>query len=457
MRRTICLIGVCVAAALTAPAAHAGAWMQVSCVNPDGTPSTNQGWTASAYGPAGNGAASAACGPGVPLSAQMPNGLAAAGGEGELLTYAPPAGSTLIGGQLQAVVGADGHGVARRGVAAPAGFVGLYEPAFVDTAGTNDLFYGCSFADAPTPCRAATLDNASAVTDTLNTTFHLPPERGGDLYLTARCDGGLTARCDVDGSDGFVADVEVGSADLLLSNSSSPAGAQFSGSALKKDARGGAALVFDATDPGGPGVYTVSTAIDGVTVFSGTPDTAAGACVAHGADAATGALMFDYAQPCPQSVMVRAPVPTTKLPDGQHTLTASVTDAAGNSATVFDQRIATFNPQITPAPTRGLATRFVLSWRWSGPTTVLRSIAARKLPRGARITLTCRGRGCPGSAHDSVLAPSAGRLLSRLAASQYQAGDRLLFVVSAPHRRSERIRVRIRAGKKPVAQLLKHR
>jgi hypothetical protein len=428
--------------------------MQVSCVNPDGTPSTNQGWSASAYGPTGHDAASAACGPGVPLSAILSNGFTAFGGEGELLTYAPPAGSTLIGGQLQAVVGADGRGSAHRdGTASATGFVGLYEPAFDDDFG-GDLFYECAFSDAPTPCQAGTGDNASSSVDTLSTTFHLPPSRGGDLYLTARCDGSVTARCTIDGGDGFIADAQVSAADLLLANSSTPAGTQFGGSALKRNASGRAALVFDATDPGGPGVYSVSDAIDGVTVFSGTPDTAGGSCVAHGSDAASGALLFDAAQPCPQSVTVEEPVATAPLPDGRHTLSASVTDAAGNSATVLVRHITTRNPQLTPVPPRGLSTQFSLSWRWSGATTRLRSIAARRLPRGAHLTLTCHGPACPKRAHASVPARHAKRLLKRLGDTRYQAGDRLLLVVSAPRRRPERIRLTIRTGKRPAARLL---
>jgi hypothetical protein len=445
------LVGL--AALAVVPATRAGDWMQVSCVNPDGTPSTNQGWSVRAYGPAGHEAGSAACGPGVPLSAQILNGFSATGGEGELLTYAPPAGSTLVGGQLQAAVGADGHGDARRrGSAPPTGLIGLYEPAFVDD--LADRFYECAFAAVPTPCSAATADNTGSTADTLSATFHLPPGRGGDLYLTARCDGATSSNCTVDGSDGFIADVEISSADLLLSNSSSPAGTQFSGSALSRHARGRATLVFDATDPGGPGVYTVSTAVDGVTVFSGTPDTAGGACVAHGADPATGALLFDAAQPCPQSVTVHTPVATANLPDGAHTLTASVTDAAGNSGTVFERRITTFNPQLTPAPRRGTRTRFVLSWRWSGATTTLRSIAARALPRGAHVTLSCAGRACPRRIHTSIPARHAKRLLARLAGARFQAGNRLLIVVDARHRRPERIGLRIRSGKRPVARLL---
>ncbi|HUH80609.1 MAG TPA: hypothetical protein VLZ06_04715, partial [Solirubrobacteraceae bacterium] len=65
-----------------------------------------------------------------------------------------------------------------------------------------------------------------------------------------------------------------------------------------------------------------------------------------------GALMFDASQPCRQTETVDLPIDTTPLHDGTHTLKVTVTDAAGNSAVVYDNTISTDNaPENTSAPT----------------------------------------------------------------------------------------------------------
>ena len=52
--------------------------------------------------------------------------------------------------------------------------------------------------------------------------------------------------------------------------------------------------------------------IDGKAVYSGTPNSNGGKCVAVGTSG--GALMFDYSQPCPASESVDLPINTTTLP-----------------------------------------------------------------------------------------------------------------------------------------------
>ena len=123
-----------------------------------------------------------------------------------------------------------------------------------------------------------------------------------------------------------------------------------SGTLLSPNARGTQELTFDATDPGGPGVYAVTAQIDGKTLYSGTPDTNGGACVPVGTS--SGALMFDYNQPCKTSESVDLPINTTTVADGKHTLKVTVEDAAQNSSVVYDSTITTDNaPVDTSAPT----------------------------------------------------------------------------------------------------------
>jgi hypothetical protein len=237
----------------------------------------------------------------------------------------------------------------------------------------------------------------------------------------------------------------------------SPQGTGFSGSALQKNARGTAHVVFTASDPGGPGVYSVTVNVGGRPVWSGTPNSNGGDCAPAGTDSATGALMFNASQPCLQTEVVDAPVPTRGLPDGRHELAVNVTDAAQNSSTVLDQTITTSNPQTTPVPKSGRAVRarFVISWNWNGAHTTLRSITVQKLPRDAHLSAHCLGRGCPRLKLRSASARHAGKLLHGLGGKRFRAGDKLHITVTAPRRQPERIELQMQNGHLPKARLLK--
>lgn len=202
--------------------------------------------------------------------------------------------------------------------------------------------------------------------------------------------------------------------------------------------------------------YAVTARVDGATVWSGTPNTNGGHCVPVGSDPGSGALMFDWQQPCLPTEVVDAPVPTGGLHDGRHELSVSVTDAAQNTSTVLDQTITTSNPTLTPVPRsrRAVHARFLISWRWRGLRTTVRAISVRRLPRGARIAVRCRGRGCPTLRPRAARAGSVPRLLGALQGRRFYAGDRLLITVTAPRRRPERIEILIRNDKLPSARLL---
>ncbi|MGZ4169570.1 MAG: hypothetical protein ACXVVK_19940 [Solirubrobacteraceae bacterium] len=73
---------------LAAPAAHAGEWMQVSCVNPSGTAAPNQGWTGTNNGnPEFGSNDDATCAPGSPMVANLSAAEPAPGVAKEFLTY----------------------------------------------------------------------------------------------------------------------------------------------------------------------------------------------------------------------------------------------------------------------------------------------------------------------------------------------------------------------------------
>jgi hypothetical protein len=429
--------------AVGAQPAHAGTWMQVSCVNPDGSAAPSEGWAQSASGPVDGGAtASAQCSPGAPMVAALSVLSAAPAGSTELLTYQPPAGSALVGGSVDVNMSADGTGSDANGAAVARSE--LFEPVV-----SSSPFFQCVAGFKL--CSASAPDYSGLV--------NLPADAQGDLIALVTCqanDG--TAPCDATPNNNVWAQVQVVWARLLLSSSVSPAGSGFGGSALQPGARGTAHLVFTAAESSGPGIYTYSVAIDGQTVSSGSPNANGGRCVPVGTDPGTGALMFDYQQPCLTSEVVDVPVPTAAVPDGSHELTVTLTDAAGNSSTVFDQNITTSNPQTTPRPGgRGaLHAQFTISWRWSAATTVLRSIGVRGLPRNARVRVRCVGKHCPRLGFAAKGPRKVKARLRRLGGRHLLAGQTLLITVTAPHHRAERIALDILDGRKPSARLLSH-
>jgi len=436
---------IAVTLAVAAQPALAGEWMQVSCVNPDGSAAPSDGWATSStsYGSAGSNAYTS-CAPGLPMQAWVSNSAPAPVGSAENLGYVPPSGSTLAGGAVDVNLYVDGSGGLAGGGAL------FYEPAVQYP---DDLFYRCVNGSSSSNCPGAA-DYSGVVA--------LPANRGGNFYLQANCFGTPGTYCTAGGSHGAFALVQIVWAHFLLTSFASPQGAGFSGSALQAQVSGTGHVLFTASDPGGPGVHTVSAAIDGQTVWSGTPNTNGGRCVPVGTDSATGALEFDWQQPCPATEAVDVPVPTASLPNGSHELTVTVTDAAHNSSTVLDQTITTSNsstapaPVVTPKPRPGLAVKaqFELSWRWQGMRTTLLRITAERLPRRGTMSVVCSGRGCPKLRPHSVRTARAAKLMDELDGKRFTAGDRLQITVTARGLRPERIRETIRDGQLPSARLL---
>jgi hypothetical protein len=419
------------------PSARAGVWAQVACVNPNGSAATSAGWSAFTSGIGEGAAASAACAPGTPMSAALGDTLPAPVFSTAGLQYTPPLGSTLVGGTLSAVLSADGGGTAAAGDAE------IDEPAQTS-------------ADARLRCTAGSRACGASATD-YSGTFTVPRNLGGNLYVTAGCVGTAGFSCDTGGRNGAWALVQVSSAVLLLQNIAIPAARSFRGTLLHRTVHGRARLRLAAVDPAGPGVYRIAATIDGRTVHDATPSRNGGACVPVGSDSVTGALEFDAAQPCPESLTTSFRVATAKLPDGTHRLAVTVTDAAGNATTVLRRTIVTDNPQLTPRPAHGLRARFAISWRWARTVTELRTITAAAVPRAATVAVSCTGRRCPRLPARAVPGSHLRTLLHRLRGTRLHPGDALLITVRARHRRPERIRLTIRRGARPRVRLLASR
>jgi hypothetical protein len=431
------LAALVMAALIVAAPARAGQWIQVSCVNPDGTVAPSEGWSGSGSqaGPGSNN--STGCSPGSPMAAALSGASTDPVGADEVLQYQPPAGSTLSGGTIQVGLSADGDGPSASAVAA------VYEPRFAYDG--SDVFFQC--ANGQSPC------SGGAAPDDFSGQLTLPVSRGGDLFLGASCGGAGGGTC-TSAPTGVYSQVQVFSADLLLSNGAAPTGTDMSGSALQGPIQGTGHLVFTAADAGGPGVYLVTATLDGHVVYSATPNTNSGECTSVGASG--GVLMFDWQQPCPVTEVDDVPVPTAGLPDGPHQLVVTVTDAAGNASNVVDQTITSSNPQVTPKPASPAAVhaQFVINWHWVRRTTVIRRITVRHLPRQATVRVSCTGRRCPRLRPDREGARKVKRLLTALRGKRFHPGETLHLTVTQRSHRAERIELIMRNNKMPTARSL---
>jgi hypothetical protein len=251
------------------------------------------------------------------------------------------------------------------------------------------------------------------------------------------------------------------SAQTLLFTNSSPAASGFGGSLLSPNPTGTADVSFTATDAGGPGVYNVTATVDGESVYDATPETESGHCVTVGTDTASGALIFDWQQPCPTTEFVDIPVNTATLSDGPHQLMITVTDAAKDSATVLDQTFSTertgSGSVSTPAPPsrpHHIKAKLRIAWKYSGSQTRLLSVKALGLPRDAKVSIRCSGHGCPHSALRSERASHVNRLWKALAGLTFTAGDREIVTITAPQHLRERLQILIRADEGPIAKVL---
>lgn len=329
-RPSVGVVLCCLALAIAAAAAHsenadAGTWTLVSCTQPDGQPAPTDGWTSTSTGAVGPYSGDVnSCAEGGSLAALSSAQAPQSAYGGPQWQFTAPAGSTIAGGTLTVTLTSP-HGQA---------WIGAPEATY-DTA---DVLASCQY------------NLACGATGRLTGVFPITHTGARNIYATAVCVGAYEGAGTCPAAGGLDAAVYVKAAIIELSNASNPAGSGFTGGLLAAGARGTQDVTFTATDPAGPGVYSITALLDGETVYSGTPDVNSGSCVAAGTNAGT--LMFTSGQPCRASETVSLPIDTTALKDGTHTLKLAVQDAAKNTSTVYDASISTANaPANTAAPT----------------------------------------------------------------------------------------------------------
>jgi hypothetical protein len=304
--------------------ASAGTWTLVSCTQPNGQEAPTDGWTSVLLGgPESYSGDTDSCGQsGGGLFATSSSAWPQTRGTGWMWQFNAPPDSTIAGGELDVML------------TSPVGQAFILTPNF-NYDGADDVI-NCQFN---LPC---------GTNGVLTGSFPIDHPGGTSLYSGVMClgpgqPGTSTADCPAGGgTNGVNVQLAIYSAQIELKNDATPTATGFGGSLLSPDARGTADLAFTASDPNGPGVYTVTVQIDGKPVYQGTPDTNQGQCASIGTDP-NGYAEFLYEQPCKQVETVDLPIDTTALADGEHDLKVIVTDAAEDSSTVLDQTITTEN------------------------------------------------------------------------------------------------------------------
>jgi hypothetical protein len=168
---------------------------------------------------------------------------------------------------------------------------------------------------------------------------------GTHLYVRTACWGISEVSCPdtSSDSDGYASVVYLYAADLTLQQASPPTAFDVSGELASSPTLAGTSdLAFSASDPGS-GVYQAVFSVDGQVVQTTPLDENEGHCKDVG-ETSDGLPAFLYVQPCLASVSADVGFDTTRVANGEHHLVVSVTDAAGNSATVLDRDVTVDNP-----------------------------------------------------------------------------------------------------------------
>jgi hypothetical protein len=321
--RLLAVLGAALVTMLNVSApARAGTWALVSCSLPNGKPAATDGWLAGGAGE-DRGALNTCSAAGGSLIAQVGDQSEQPAYQPATWTFTAPQGSTIAGGMLM---------------------IGFFTPE------------GQAYAETP----ANSYDSANVIANcqyntgscgsTWNSeTVPIRSTQGGgtQIFVGAECVSPVEGHdyCQEPGdpwigADGVDAQTNLYRALIDLSNSTTPTASAFGGGLLEPAASGVQDLLFTAQDPQGPGILNVTVTIDGKAVYDATPDPNAGQCQSIGTDS-TGAGEFLSEQPCKQDLEVDVPVDTRLLASGSHLLKVRLTDAAGNTATVFSNTIST--------------------------------------------------------------------------------------------------------------------
>jgi hypothetical protein len=387
----LCLVAVAIGLAVAAGPAWAGQYHVYSCRTPSGEIAPTDGWSGSETG--SEAVAEDTC----------PQGGALIAGVGDRTSHdanSVQASWTLEPHAFDRLVGAT---LWRAGdVQGGAGEDAWYQFWFAGPSAT-DVFGECLFTE---PCGGrGELGQPLAAANRLT----VPAANvGAQLSVNVSCASGLPrAEChDTGDPNNYAAVVYLYAADLTLEQSAPPTATNVSGElASASMVTGTSDVAFDASDPGS-GVYEAVFSVDGQVVQSTVVDENGGRCRNVG-QTTDGLAAFLYVQPCPASVSADVGFDSTRVANGVHHLVVSVTDAAGNTATVLDRTIDVENapPPGGPNGTNASA-QATLSVGWAARTSARLTVGyGRAETIVGRLTA---GGGAPiGSARVDILSTQA--------------------------------------------------
>ena len=173
----------------------------------------------------------------------------------------------------------------------------------------------------------------------------VPSNNLGNLYGNVACFSGSTGNVCGNGfgdPSGYAVAWYLYAADIVLEQTEGPSAKNVTGPlATEKPLGGTSDVIFEATDPGS-GVFQAVFNVDGHVVQEAVIDENGGHCRNVG-QTTDGLPAFLYLQPCPKSLTADVGFDTTRVSNGVHHLIVSVTDAAGNAATVLDRSVVVQN------------------------------------------------------------------------------------------------------------------
>lgn len=191
---------------------------------------------------------------------------------------------------------------------------------------------------------------------------------GSAIYGDVSCGGGSERLCPGGAGDAnaYAAALYIYSADITLDQPEGPHASDVGGELTTAPAlRGTSNVSFEATDPGA-GIWEAVFAVDGQTVERRVVSENGGRCREVG-QTTDGLPAFLYLQPCPQSVSAEVPFNSTAVANGEHRLTVTVLDAAGNAAPVLNRAVTVENPPPPGAPNgTNASAQASLSVHWAG-------------------------------------------------------------------------------------------
>lgn len=281
-------------------------------------------WSRSATGEASTGDS---CASGGALLAAIPAGATHTEAEEATWRFTAPAGERIAAAALWRAGDAEGGDGYLFWLATPS------NPGPGNAEMVEDMFTGCAYLAS---CTKVGSQNEPLAAQNL---VSVPEEQlgGSHLYLDAGCS---RATCPNEGEEpsGYAAAGYLYAADITLEDDTPPTVSGLSGPLYsQEDVSGQASLRFHASDSGS-GVYQEIVRVDGAIASEQVIDEEEGRCrqAPSGPDRRPA---FLYAQPCPSSTEGAATLDTSTLSDGPHSLTVTITDAAGNETTALQRSI----------------------------------------------------------------------------------------------------------------------